>query len=127
MELLYVIFGVTALGLSFSWIERQKSAGLRTFGPWLVVCAAVLLTVLAFPPTLDGSYHWADMSARYFVDVVLSTDALLMVFGVEAALVGRWLLRQRRGSISFMLWFTCVTVALWFATFLLGLGVYPRS
>ena len=126
MELLFVIAGLTALGLAFLGIERSSAAKLRSAGPWLLALAISSAYVIAVPPTLEP-YSWAGMKHPEFFREVLGGFGFVLSFGVEAVLISRVLLRAVPRPLVFLSSFVGVTLVGWFVTLAIWTALIPGS
>ena len=126
MELLFVIAGLTALGLAFLGIDRSSAARLRRAGPWLLALALCSAYVIAVPPTLEP-YSWSGMKHPEFSREMVGGFGFLLSFGIEAVLISRVLLRVAYRPLVFLASFVGVTLVGWFATLMVWTAVMPDS
>jgi len=126
MELLYVVAGVAAMCLAFYGIDQLSTGLFRTIAPWLVACVACLVIVIVFPPAREH-LTWVNLQRPQFVASTLEGLGFLIPFGLEAALISRWLLRFKRRLYMFMPLFLGSTMLAWFVTVLAWWAIVPGS
>jgi hypothetical protein len=127
MAPLLIFAAIVAFGAIFVALDRASSPRVRRVGPWALIGVACLGICIAFPPMRHRVDSWSELThSRFWTDALIGLS-IVAVFGIEAGLIARWLLRTATKAYAFVLWYACATFAIWLVTFMVLGSLIPGS